>query len=213
MSNTVLLIRHPESAWNRKGIYQGQIDTPLTAKGRAQAELVAARLGRERLAGLVCSPLQRARILAQAIARYHHLHPQSDNRLTEICHGAWEGLSRQEVAHRFPDMYQTWTEFPHLVTFPGGESLQDVHERSVAPIAALLARPENETWVVVTHDTVARLVVAAAQGDSVRGFSSVALENAAITTLVGPSLVGSIRRVNDVEHLGRLRVTLASQAL
>jgi broad specificity phosphatase PhoE len=67
--------------------------------------------------------------------------------------------------------------------------------------------------VVVTHDTVARLVVAAAQEQPVIGFSSVSLENAAITTLEGPVLSGSVRQVNDVDHLGEHRVHLGGQAL
>ncbi len=213
MPTTVLLIRHPESAWNQKGIYQGQMDTPLSPLGRAQAELVAARLSREHLHGVVCSPLRRARVLAQAIARYHHLTPQSDDRLTEISHGSWEGMSRHEVQQRFPDMYQTWLDRPHEVTFPGGESLYEVHNRSVSLVAELLARPEAGTWVVVTHDTVARLVLAAAQEQPVVGFASVSLENAAITTLVGPNLVGCVHHVNDVAHLGEHRVNLEGQAL
>jgi broad specificity phosphatase PhoE len=110
-------------------------------------------------------------------------------------------------------MYQTWIEQPHEVTFPGGESLHDVHHRSVAPVEDILSRPGDETWVVVTHDTVARLVVAAAQEQPVVGFSSVSLENAGITTLQGPGLVGSIRQVNDVDHLGEHRVNLGGQAL
>ena len=213
MPTTVLLIRHPESAWNRKGIYQGQMDIPLSPLGRAQAELVAARLARERLSGVLCSPLRRARSLAQAISRYHHLSPQPDARLTEISHGSWEGLSRSEVERRFPEQYRVWQEQPHQVTFPGGESLRDVHDRAVAPIAELLVRAEEGTWVVVTHDTVARLVIAAAEQQPVEGFSRVSLENAAITTLVGPALVGSVRHLNDVTHLGEHRVNLGSQAL
>jgi broad specificity phosphatase PhoE len=213
MATTILLIRHPESVWNRKGIYQGQRDIPLSPLGRIQAELVAARLGRERISGVLCSPLRRAHALAQAIARYHHLIPQTDDRLTEIGHGSWEGLSRQEVEERFPEEYRTWLERPHDVCFDGGESLHQVHDRSVEPVAELLRRPEVGTWVVVTHDAVCRLVVAAARQEPVYGFASVSLDNAGITTLVGPSLVGSVRRVNDVEHLGEHRVNLGVQAL
>jgi probable phosphoglycerate mutase len=213
MSTTVLLIRHPESAWNSKGIYQGQMDIPLSPLGRIQAELVAARLSREHLRGIVCSPLKRAHTLAGAIARYHHLTPEPDDRLTEIGHGPWEGLTRAEVQHRFPEMYHTWIERPYDVAFPGGESLEDVHRRSIPAIEALLARPEGGAWVVVTHDTVCRLVVAAAQRQPVIGFADVGLENAGITTLVGPELVGSVRQVNDVDHLGEHRVNLGTQAL
>jgi broad specificity phosphatase PhoE len=213
MPTTVLLIRHPESAWNRKGIYQGQRDITLSPLGRMQAELVAARLSREHLSGIVCSPLRRARMLAQAIGRYHHLIPQPDERLTEIAHGSWEGLSRDEAQARFPEMYGTWTERPHDVKFPGGECLHEVHDRSLEPVVELLQKEDGGTYVVVTHDTVARLVIAAATDQPVEGFSAVTLENAGITTLVGPHLIGSVRQVNDVEHLGEHRVNLGAQAL
>lgn len=212
MPSTVLLIRHPESAWNRRGIYQGRRDIPLSPLGRLQAELVAARLAREQIAGIVCSPLQRARTLADAIGRYHRLVPQPDERLTEIGHGPWEGLTRDEVAARFPQMYAQWTERPESVRFPEGESLEDVHARAMPVIEGLLSLPEG-TWVVVTHDTVCRLAVAAAERRSVSGFASVHLENAGITTLVGPALVESVRHVNDVAHLGDHRVQLETQAL
>lgn len=212
MPTTILLIRHPESAWNRRGIYQGRRDIPLSSLGRLQAELVAARLSREHVSGIVCSPLQRARSLADSIGRYHHLAPQPDERLTEIGHGPWEGLTRDQVCAQFPELYAQWTDQPATVRFPNGESLQDVHARSIPVLEGLLALPTG-TWVVVTHDTVCRLAVAAADRCPVTGFASVQLENAGITTLVGPSLVGSVHHVNDVAHLGEHRVQLETQAL
>ncbi|MDQ2741480.1 MAG: histidine phosphatase family protein [Chloroflexota bacterium] len=211
MSATVLLIRHPESAWNRAGIYQGRRDTPLSSLGRRQAELVTARLSRERLNGIVCSPLRRARSLAQSIGHRQGIEPRVDDRLTEIAHGTWEGLHRHEVQRRFPDQYLCWLERPHEVVFQGGESLADVHQRSLAAIEEVL--PRDGMWAVVTHDTVARLIVAAANQEAIIGFSGVALENAAITTLVGPILHGSVRKLNDVSHLGDQRVNLKGQAL
>jgi probable phosphoglycerate mutase len=213
MPTTVLLIRHPESAWNRRGIYQGQRDIALSPLGRIQAELVAARLRHEPISGVVCSPLQRAATMARAIARYHQLTPEPDLRLTEIAHGPWEGLSRTECEERYPELYREWAARPHAVSFPDGESLQAVHDRAVPVIESLLRYADGETWVVATHDTVCRLVVAAAAGEPVTGFSNVVLENAGITTLVGPSLLGSVRHVNDVAHLGEHRVELGMQAL
>lgn len=98
------------------------------------------------------------------------------------------------------------------MNFPDGESLREVHDRAIPVIEGLLALPEG-TWVVVTHDTVCRLAVAAAEHMPIEGFQRVTLENAGITTLVGPSLAGSVRHVNDVAHLGEHRVQLETQAL
>jgi broad specificity phosphatase PhoE len=213
MPTTVLLIRHPESAWNRQGIYQGQKDAPLSPLGKVQAALVAARLRGERISGIVSSPLHRARALADAIGRHHDIEPRSDERLTEISHGAWEGLTRAQVQEQYPELLRAWQERPQEVTFPGGESLANVHDRSINSVATLLSRTDASTWVVVTHDAVARLLVAAAQGRPVSGFASVSLENAAITTMVGPHLQGSVRTINDISHLGTHRVQLEGQAL
>ena len=212
MGSTVLLIRHPESAWNKKGIYQGQTDIPLSPLGHVQAERVAMRLRHEPISGIMSSPLRRARSLAQAIARHHHLTPTVDERLTEIAHGTWEGLSRHQVQERFPEMYQAWAERPHDVCFEGGESLADVLDRAIVPVQELLARPDG-VWIVVTHDVVCKLLVAVADRLGRDGYSAVNLENAGITTLVGPTLEGSVRRLNDVEHLGEHRVNLGAQAL
>ncbi len=34
----LLLIRHAESEWNARGLWQGHADPPLSSTGRAQAE-------------------------------------------------------------------------------------------------------------------------------------------------------------------------------
>ncbi|MGH2442696.1 MAG: histidine phosphatase family protein [Chloroflexota bacterium] len=213
MPTTVLLIRHPESAWNAAGIYQGQMDIPLSPLGCIQAELVATHLSGEQITGITSSPLRRAHSLAQAVGRHHSVAVLTDPRLTEIGHGSWEGLPRHDVRTRFPSQYQRWLDQPHDVSFEGGESLAEVHARSVPVVSALLQRSGDETWVVVTHDTVCRLVVAASRRKPVTGFLEVALENAGITTLVGPELAGSVTRVNEVDHLGEHRVDLELQAL
>src|SRR5579875_1005931 len=177
MTGNVLLIRHPESNWNRSGKYQGRRDSRLSALGAAQAELVASRLRRERIDGIFCSPLRRARTLAEKIGRHHGVEPVPDERLTEISHGVLEGLNRPQVERPFPVLYRKWVERPHEVRFPEGESLADVHERAV-PLIERLLREENRTWVVVTHDAVARLAVAAAKEEPLVGFTEVQLENA-----------------------------------
>ncbi len=40
----IYLVRHGETDANRRGVIQGQLDTPLNELGQRQAELVALRL-------------------------------------------------------------------------------------------------------------------------------------------------------------------------
>jgi broad specificity phosphatase PhoE len=43
----LIVMRHGETDWNRQHRFQGQIDVPLNAAGRAQAERLAQRLAHE----------------------------------------------------------------------------------------------------------------------------------------------------------------------
>ena len=68
---TLVIVRHGETSANLDGVWHGSTDTPLTERGRAQAERVAAYLA-ERYAdagALYSSDLQRARHTAEPIRR------------------------------------------------------------------------------------------------------------------------------------------------
>jgi broad specificity phosphatase PhoE len=68
MAGEIYLLRHRETEWNAQGRYQGKLDSPLTRRGRKQAE-DAGRLLSVILKGhnvaLHISPLGRARVTAE----------------------------------------------------------------------------------------------------------------------------------------------------
>ena len=68
---TLYLIRHGETEWNKSGRYQGSTDVALSAMGVAQAEKVASYFKDIPLDGVITSPLKRARITAEGIAKSH----------------------------------------------------------------------------------------------------------------------------------------------
>ncbi|EST04753.1 Histidine phosphatase superfamily, clade-1 [Kalmanozyma brasiliensis GHG001] len=99
MSNTsppsrlrVLIIRHGETAENVARIIQGQLDTPLNAHGRAQAELTGTYLSTTHIDRIITSPLQRAADTARAILAHHpSVDLELDDRLKERAFGVLEG--------------------------------------------------------------------------------------------------------------------------
>ncbi len=52
----LLLVRHGETSWNRDGRYQGRSDTPLSARGKRQAQALAERLAASDEISIVASP-------------------------------------------------------------------------------------------------------------------------------------------------------------
>ncbi|GAB3348319.1 histidine phosphatase family protein [Modestobacter lapidis] len=152
--------RHGRTEWNAGGRFQGQLDPPLDAVGRAQAArtapyLAAALAGED--AVLVSSDLVRARDTAEALAPLLGVPVQVDERLREHGLGSWEGLTRDEVAARHPEQYADWLA-GRPVRGRGGEPAEAVAHRVMAAVADL---PPAGAAVLVTHGgTAGRLVEA-----------------------------------------------------
>ena len=68
---TFYFVRHGESEGNAARIFTGQTDSPLTERGRRQAEAVATELARVKVDRIVSSDLSRTRDTAEAIAKPH----------------------------------------------------------------------------------------------------------------------------------------------
>jgi len=58
--------------------------------------------------------------------------------LVDIDYGIWQFRSHQEVNAENSALFAKWFEIPHLVRFPGGESLQDVAARAADALRFLL---------------------------------------------------------------------------
>jgi broad specificity phosphatase PhoE len=155
----LLLWRHGRTEWNAEGRFQGQLDPPLDQEGRNQAvragaHLVATGLTPENTV-VVSSDLTRAAETAATLTALLGVPLRLDERLREHGMGSWEGLTRDEVAKRFPDQYADWTA-GRPVRGRGGEESSAVAERALAALADL---PVADTAVVVTHGgTAGRLM-------------------------------------------------------
>ncbi len=155
---TVVLVRHGESELIVQRRFQGQIESPLSATGRRQAELVARRLARphDRPAlpipagpplAIVHSPLGRAAETATAIHTAasasdgfdRPLPVRPDGRLLEIGQGSWEGLLSTEIAASDGERLSAWRRTPTLAWAPGGERLTEVRARVAPALTDLLA--------------------------------------------------------------------------
>jgi probable phosphoglycerate mutase len=155
----LVLWRHGRTEWNAEGRFQGQLDPPLDQEGRNQAvraapHLIAAGLQPDDTV-VVSSDLARAAETAATLTALLGVPLKLDERLREHGMGSWEGLTRDEVAARFPDQYADWTAGRPVVG-RGGEEPAAVAERALAALADL---PATANAVVVTHGgTAGRLL-------------------------------------------------------
>lgn len=165
---TVLLVRHGRSTANVAGILSGRAaGVDLDEVGRGQAARAAERIAVVPLVALVSSPLARCRQTARFIAEQHTLATQVDPGITECDYGQWQGRPLRELAKE--PLWSAVQTQPSAVTFPDGESMAAMQDRSVAAIRRHDAAVEAEhgagaVWVAVTHGDIIKSVLADALG-------------------------------------------------
>jgi glucosyl-3-phosphoglycerate phosphatase len=165
----VIVWRHGETEHNVGGIYQGQLDSHLSARGREQAAAAAEALARRGAVRLLASDLARASDTADALAGRTGLAVEHDARLREIHVGRWQGLPHTEVVARFPDVVAALDRGEDAVRGETGERVADVRVRVRAVFEELVARlGDGQTAVVTTHGMASRALVADVVGLSYR---------------------------------------------
>lgn len=201
----ITLVRHGQSESNVAGRWQGHGDSALSTHGRDQAMSLATRLVREdaRFDRWLASDLRRAHDTGLASAGRLGARVEVDPRWREIDVGRWEGLTREEVAERFPEDVEQLGQGPH-VRFGGGESWIDLATRTRAALMELKeSMRAGERAVIFTHGgVVAALVTALFEVPMRRPRALGNVTNTGVTTIrfedEGPRLV----RYNDHLHLG-----------
>lgn len=160
----IYLVRHGETEWNQDKRIQGQIDIPLNERGRKQAKAVAGRLASIPLDLIYTSDLGRAaettRIIAAAQPREVRISPTPG--LRECHYGLWEGLTRAEVARRYPDDWTEWLRGERIGSPTGGEDFISLAGR-VGRLFDTAAR-EGETVLITAHRGPIRAILCHALG-------------------------------------------------
>lgn len=148
----LVLVRHGQTDWSRKGRHTGRTDVPLNDQGRAEAAALAPSLAGRRFAVALTSPLQRAAQTARlALGRDLDLDP----RLVEWDYGRLEGLTNAQWRAEHPQ----WRLFRDGA--PGGETASDVGRRADGVLADRVAPGLLDgDVIVVAHGHLLRILAA-----------------------------------------------------
>ena len=144
------LVRHGQTYANVEQVWHGQTDTALTEHGQQQARLLGRHFHHYMQPEVVyASPLQRARLTAEAIAGQFGIPVRLDPRLMEFDLGDWEGASYESLRGAGNIMEQL-VRNPDF-TAPNGESQNLVRKRMVEAIEEITHRHPHQNIVIVAH--------------------------------------------------------------
>jgi broad specificity phosphatase PhoE len=159
LAATILLIRHAAHADLDRRLSGRRPGVPLTDAGRAQAAALGRRLATRGVTRVECSPLQRTRDTATAIAHACALPPPvAVDALIEIDMGEWTG--------RAPDgfgddpAWRDWNARRGSARIPGGESMGEAQARIVGHLEDSARARDGETIAMVSHSDMIRAAVA-----------------------------------------------------
>jgi broad specificity phosphatase PhoE len=159
----LILVRHGETEGQSSIRYFGATDIPLSELGREQV-----RRARELVAGQAfevvwASSLSRAAESARILAPGHAIRLEADFR--EVHFGRWEGLTREEIAARDPELFAVWQRDLARFDYPGGEPRSDFRERIARGLERLRTSGASSA-LVVAHKGVVRTLLDLISGEA-----------------------------------------------
>ncbi|SLN33706.1 histidine phosphatase family protein [Ruegeria meonggei] len=157
---TLWFLRHGQTEWNRDYRLQGQLDSPLTEQGIAEARRQALIMPKI-LAGkpaIFASPLGRARQTADiALAGADYT---TDPRLMEIDAGRWQGRYRADImAEHIEWQANGPTALDIYEAAEGGEGIVAFHDRICSFVKDLTG-----PTVIVAHGLLGQVLRAHVRG-------------------------------------------------
>jgi broad specificity phosphatase PhoE len=186
----LFLIRHGETDHNAARRIQGPLlDDSLNARGRLQAEALAAHFGRERaeglrLAAVYASPLKRAWETAEALARGAAVPTVAPlPAMIEYSWGIFLGRKEDEVLPHMHEVHEQWEKGNVDHAPPQGESPRSAWERARQGLAAIYDRHRADDVAIVAHGRINKIILAAMVAQDLSKMDAYGQGNTSITLL------------------------------
>ncbi len=160
--STIYIFRHGQTEDNANFVFSGWRDSPLTQKGRDQAQILAAKLRDKKIDMLISSPQIRAidtMKIAMSLNKAKNLEIHTDLRIRERSYGVLQGKSKLDIQLENPELLKKIRR-SYDYQVENGESLAMVVKRvfdfcdEIVPLAK-----KNHINVAVS-----------CHGNSIRGF-------------------------------------------
>jgi len=201
----IYLVRHGTTDWNKEEIFRGRAECRLNETGKAEGKALAAYFEDVPIEGIYSSPLSRALETARPTAESKGREVIPDPAFTDLDFGTWQGLPLKEAQERYPDLYRLWREQPGAVSFPQGENLAQVRNRTWDGLNRLAEENPKRTILIVTHRVVAKVLICAALRLDDSHFWQVKQDSTAINCLEYSRGIFNIALINDTCHLKRTK--------
>jgi len=202
MKTTLLLVRHGETEWNKLGKFQGCTDIELSKNGINQAKNLKEKLNGD-FDYIYSSPLKRAYETARVVAEDTSKDVTVLKDIREINFGDWEGLTINQIAEKYPEIFKVWRTDKEEAPFVGGDaSIRNAVNRALNCVIEVIKNHKGKKIVIVAHGGIIKATLIGLFKWDMSMYHKMALGNTCINTITfNDELKPVIVNINDVSHL------------
>lgn len=188
----IYLVRHLPTSMNREAIYMGRINNPgILEEGRSDLQnRIKYLLGDSPLinTSFYSSPMLRCQETVGVVKDslgLANVPTQVLEGFNETDLGELSGLTGPEARQKFPDVVDKWMHAPEKVTFPGGESYQDVQLRAWEALLTLVDKREYGWPIIIcTHVDIIKLLIFKIIGVPMANKRNLIIENGSVSLIL-----------------------------
>jgi broad specificity phosphatase PhoE len=157
---TWYILRHAEKEWGE--YYNPNLrhqDGPISQGGLEQAEKLIEYFADKEISKIYVSAYQRTKQTSMPLVRHFNLLPLVDERLNEVDNGLFEGMTEEQVKHKYPEEWQAYRERKADFRFPEGETGEEARNRIANFLDEKCELHKDENIVAVSHDGLIRVMM------------------------------------------------------
>ncbi len=196
----IYLIRHAQSEYNEKGIFQGRLDSDLTPLGFVQSRLLVNRFKKEKPQVIFTSPQRRAYKTALTLSDILQIPLIVEERIREMSFGILEGNHFWTMFEENKEMILNWLKDPVKHPLPTQEDMKEFEKRIRSFLEDLKKRKE-EVIAVVGHGGTLHGLVCLALGIGLEKMWHIHMDNTGVSLLEYDGERFYLRELNDTCHL------------
>lgn len=149
----IYVVRHGQTDYNKKSLFQGQKDIPLNEIGISQAKDMAKKFKEINIDKIFVSPLSRAYETAKYISKTIGIEPQIEEGLIERSFGEMEGKPNSEECN-----IKMLLDYDKNYSIFNVEPIQDFFCRVGKTIEEIVKANNQKNIILVTHACVTEAI-------------------------------------------------------
>lgn len=152
MATKFTIIRHGETGWNAEKRFQGHKNSPLTETGIENTHITGKALRDHKFDVFVSSDLGRTIQTSEIISQHIGMEvTETSDRIRERNYGILQGLSHDEIAVKYPEIYGELKNMKFNFAIPEGETFEQFYNRVSGYMKHLAEKYKDKHILLVSH--------------------------------------------------------------